>query len=96
MSNTTTRESRSLKRLVLRLMCRVFGHKYIRTECIGSMRIESSRTCDGEPMCYRCHPTPTLAEEIAEQEKSENRCIPTPVLDSDKGATKTDKNQSKS
>lgn len=72
MLNKPSPGARSLQRLVLRLMCRVFGHKYTRTECIGSMRIESSRTCDGVPMCYRCHPTPTIAEEIAEQEKSAN------------------------
>lgn len=65
-----TATGRSLKRMILRLLCAVFGHKYTRMECVGSIRIECSRTHDGEPVCYRCHPTPTLAEELAQREKS--------------------------
>ena len=61
-----------LKRMVLRIVCRIFGHKLVRVERIGSMRVESQQFREATPLCYRCHPSKTLAQQIKEAEESEN------------------------
>lgn len=61
-------EGRSLRRLVLRVVCAVFGHKYTRVEYIGILSVETSVTdAEGKPVCLRCHPIPpTLMPEMGD------------------------------